>query len=299
MLLTLSQLITLPLAGLLFFTSQSFSAPVDEAEHLVVFGDSLSDTGNLNRITHGQSPRSDVSWHGRASNGPIWVDKIAARLRIQVRDYAYGGATTNNTLVKSPVPSVLEQIKKAYPSDRQVDSRHKNRDIHVIFAGVNDYFNTIFKGVTLSDNQIRGTVTSLVNAIEIIRLRVKGQKFFIPNLFPINLAPASHRVLPQHRQSLIKAIEKHNALLAKLLAEYQSKHPQVRIVHFDLHLHITEIIRQPKKYGLENTQAPCVNEESRAKCANPNTYFFWDQIHLTTRAYELLASAFLAKLPRD
>ena len=37
--------------------------PID---HIVVFGDSLSDTGNA----------------GRFSNGPVWVEQLAARLEI-------------------------------------------------------------------------------------------------------------------------------------------------------------------------------------------------------------------------
>jgi phospholipase/lecithinase/hemolysin len=36
-------------------------------DHMVVFGDSLSDAGNA----------------GRFSNGPVWVEELAARLRLE------------------------------------------------------------------------------------------------------------------------------------------------------------------------------------------------------------------------
>ena len=57
--------------------------PID---HIVVFGDSLSDTGNA----------------GRFSNGPVWVEQLAARLEVALRptqagglNFAVGGARLN------------------------------------------------------------------------------------------------------------------------------------------------------------------------------------------------------------
>ena len=52
---------------------QAWSAPA--FEHLVVFGDSLSDAGNA----------------GRASNGPVWVEHLADRLGLQLSPSQRGG----------------------------------------------------------------------------------------------------------------------------------------------------------------------------------------------------------------
>src|SRR5689334_7437247 len=70
---------------------------------IVVFGDSLSDTGNVNNQTFGISPGSGY-YQGRFSNGPVWVEDLATNLGIAApiysraggKDYAYGGVHTGS-----------------------------------------------------------------------------------------------------------------------------------------------------------------------------------------------------------
>ena len=65
----------LVLLGLVAIMSiQAWSAPA--FEHLVVFGDSLSDTGNA----------------GRFSNGPVWVEYLADRLGLTLSPSQRGGS---------------------------------------------------------------------------------------------------------------------------------------------------------------------------------------------------------------
>ncbi len=65
----------LVLLGLVAIMSiQAWSAPA--FEHLVVFGDSLSDTGNA----------------GRFSNGPVWVEHLADRLGLKLSPSQRGGS---------------------------------------------------------------------------------------------------------------------------------------------------------------------------------------------------------------
>ena len=64
---------------------------------IVVFGDSLSDNGNLFRLT-GQPP--PPYFKGRFSNGPVWVERLAAPLGLDgITDFALGGATTSDVRV--------------------------------------------------------------------------------------------------------------------------------------------------------------------------------------------------------
>ena len=55
------------------------AAPITD---LYVFGDSLSDTGNLFALTFGIEPPSPPYFDGRFSDGPVWVETLAPLNRL-------------------------------------------------------------------------------------------------------------------------------------------------------------------------------------------------------------------------
>jgi phospholipase/lecithinase/hemolysin len=60
---------------------------------LVVFGDSLSDTGNYLELTGGLYP--DPMWYkdGHSSGGGMWPEYLAQYFQVPLQNYAYYGAT--------------------------------------------------------------------------------------------------------------------------------------------------------------------------------------------------------------
>jgi thermolabile hemolysin len=62
----------------------SLAAPVRAIaatfSQLVVYGDSLSDLGRAATATGGAFPPYGAATNGRFSNGPIWVEYLAAQL---------------------------------------------------------------------------------------------------------------------------------------------------------------------------------------------------------------------------
>ena len=76
--------------------------------HLFVFGDSLSDSGNIFAATGGLIPGPPY-FNGRFSNGPIWVEHLAPALGFpfdDATDFAFGGAESG---AASPT-DVLNQV---------------------------------------------------------------------------------------------------------------------------------------------------------------------------------------------
>src|SRR5258708_5469094 len=73
--------------------------------NLVVFGDSLSDVGNIAAQSFINTP-GPYYWNGRFSNGPVYAETLATGLGLPAlnrstasggTDFAYGGAKTTGT----------------------------------------------------------------------------------------------------------------------------------------------------------------------------------------------------------
>src|SRR5690349_25159216 len=95
---------SLSVLSVLGVPASSWGAPL--YSEMVVFGDSLSDTGNVHAASTAQGLIPDPPppyFNGRLSNGPIWVDRLAERLGIASpspsltggTNYAYAGAKTS------------------------------------------------------------------------------------------------------------------------------------------------------------------------------------------------------------
>ncbi len=112
---------------------------------LVVFGDSLTDTGNIFDLTGGLAPAAPY-FEGRFSNGPVWIEDVAAELNLPApvasrqggKNYAYGAAQTGDgysTIVTAiPIPNVGTQIADFLATGETLD----DRDLVVLWAGHND-----------------------------------------------------------------------------------------------------------------------------------------------------------------
>ena len=89
---SLMKIILMALAFL--FSTLLSAAPLNK---IVIFGDSLSDNGNLYEYMKHQLPVSPPYFKGRFTNGPIWVELLTksyypTNSKEHLFDYAFGGA---------------------------------------------------------------------------------------------------------------------------------------------------------------------------------------------------------------
>ncbi|GAB4036885.1 MAG: hypothetical protein Fur0014_04050 [Rubrivivax sp.] len=116
---------------------------------LVVFGDGLSDGGFFGRLTGNRYPPSPPFLGGRWTNGPTWVEVLAAQSGwpLAAKDnHAQGGATTGRFNINEPlrgalgIPAdvpiigVLAQIERAAATPGAIDPQA----LHVVWAGGHD-----------------------------------------------------------------------------------------------------------------------------------------------------------------
>jgi len=106
---------------LCFFHAASHAVPFD---NLVVFGDSLSDNGNIGRFT----------------DGAIWVETLAESFGANLYDFAYGGATTgyDNPAAGLPITGLQWQLDTYLPfvlGNGIMD----DDTLFTVWAGANDF----------------------------------------------------------------------------------------------------------------------------------------------------------------
>jgi phospholipase/lecithinase/hemolysin len=150
------------LLPLLFASVLLFAFPVGghatSFNSLVVFGDSLSDDGNIGRFT----------------DGPIWVETLAASLGADLYDYACGGATTSddNPAAGLSITGLQWQIDN-YPAPT-------NHALYTVWAGANDF---------LQERSFIGAANNIGTALE--NLYTDGARdILVGNLPDIGATPA-------------------------------------------------------------------------------------------------------------
>ena len=91
--------------GLLLALASAAASLAGPFTDLVIFGDSLSDVGNIAQAPFINTP-GPYYWNGRFSNGPVYAESLAVGLGLPALkrstssgggDYAYGGAKTTGT----------------------------------------------------------------------------------------------------------------------------------------------------------------------------------------------------------
>jgi thermolabile hemolysin len=250
-------------------------------QKLVVFGDSLSDLGNVFQVTGGIYPPNPPYFRGRYSNGRLWVEYLSDRLNLtsaQINNFAWGGATsgiTNNNLV----PNLQAQV-----SSFSQKNRHVNVDtLFLLWVGANDYL----QGVT----SINLAIENIVSAIDSLA-SMGAQKILVGNLPDLGKLPATRN--KTNSATLSNLIEAHNQNLRRSLKQLQQKYPELQIVTLDANRLYREAIANPSKFNFNNVIDACLSGSSI--CNNPDRSLFWDGIHPTTSTHRVLGEAAFAAL---
>lgn len=254
---------------------------------IYVFGDSLSDVGNVYQATNGDNPPSPPYFKGRYSNGPVWVEYLASGLKLSsnlVNNFAYGGAKTGD--FQQLPPGVLTQIQKFNAKN---SSANPNA-LYIIWAGANDYLG----GATDTTAPINNLVTAVKRLAEI-----GAKNIVVVNLPDLGKLPATRTT---ERTYLLSSLtQNHNSGLAASLESLRQKFGDINIRYIDVNALFQLVYNSPEKYGLKNVTQACLSDGN--VCDRPNEYLFWDGIHPSTAAHKLLvklvASSMLKSTPKS
>lgn len=281
---------------------------------VVVFGDSLSDTGNVAHLTETQdgvripSPTSgytDGSFTDGTDTLPparnfsgVWVKQMAASLAAHPAvtnsldggtNYAFGFAYTGTGTSTLNFPSPITFTVQVENIGQQVTdylTAHPTvpaGTLVVVWGGANDVINAT------SSADVSTAVANENTAIG--RLITAGAT----DLLVVNLPPLGE--IPRFNGSTTTSVPFNAASTAfnsglKAALDAIPAASTLHIFQLDVFTLFNTVIAAPATYNLVNV----TGSSQLDLTVNPDTYFFWDDLHPTTEVHHLIAEAALAAI---
>ncbi|MEO1524642.1 MAG: SGNH/GDSL hydrolase family protein [Planctomycetota bacterium] len=257
---------------------------------MVVFGDSLSDTGNTFAAVG--IPPSETYFNGRYSNGPVWIDFLQNNLGLgdeSVLNLAVGGSQTGQGLEEPPsgifetppglvLPTVGFQINQ-YLATTIVDPDQ----LTIVGGGSNDLLRS------KSPFEIAGNVDSHVRQLA----AAGADEFLVPAIPPVGSTPLIEGGFQGFLLNLQTWLA--NRLINQRMDAIEAELGVTihRLDTFGLGL---VGIYVPQLFGFTNTTDAALVDiaDGLITPEEGGSYFFWDVLHPTSKTHEILGdTAFL------
>lgn len=278
----------------------------DLANNIIIFGDSLSDIGNVGTFTNNPPGMKNRIWiQDLIASEPENVDphqvinskKYNRSLRqgglspnsLNI-DYAYGGALANNKRTLS-VPGLLDQVLE-YQKDLAGVPPNKNT-LYFIWAGGNDLLTLLVNNP--SQNDLNAAAQSAVQGIEKAlqqltkQQQVSPKQIVILNVPNLGSTPLVN-ILPIFVPRYASASSLLNSSLQTMLIHlYPDSANRPTVI--DINSHLATLIKtqgQPGTPGANftNVKGMCNVIGPAPSCTG---FLFWDYVHPTTQAHVDLA----------
>ena len=277
------------------------AASAGTIDAIYAFGDSLSDVGNAFVASGGTVPAPPYA-NGQFSNGPVWIQDLAAKLGVAPlhpslaggTDFAFGGAEAgpepfNHANPLTDLTAQVAQFSLAHPAADP-------NALYTIWIGSNDLAD-ILTGAAPAQ-YLADIAADLTNVdASISALAADGAKRFLIVTVPdLGKTPGAIAAGPSAQAgATFLAANFDNALVTSALSLASSDGLHLSIL--DTFSLLDAAIADPLHFKLTNVTAPCltgeVNFAGGTPCANPDQFLFWDTSHPTAAGHALVADAAL------
>lgn len=308
-------------AGVLFTCASGAASAAFNSVY--VFGDSLSDNGNFYQATGGLlMPPAYGYYGGRASNGPVAVERMADLLipggstGIHFFDYAFNGAHTGTenswNYSTGNFPGLLNQVTQYQTAITTLGSNWATdpalqfllpggvgvdpNALYVVWAGPNDF-------VSVTDpTQIPGVIQAAVTNIGTAVGTLAGlgaTNILVPNMVNLGLTPRIQSLGTDAASGAATATAAFNQALAGVLA-LLDQDPAVEIYEYDVFGYVQGVVADLTTYGFQSSGSyllTCGANPLDPLCMNPNNFLFFDDLHPTALAHQLIGKEFASAVP--
>ncbi|GAC1339612.1 MAG: cholinesterase ChoE [Acetobacteraceae bacterium] len=288
-----------------------------------VFGDSLSDNGNLAEVFYQQNLPNPPSYHDSFTNGPVAVQLLASSFGLATNpslwvtgfqdvhglfggaayvpgtNYAVAAATAALQAVGGPPGINLPQQVGAF-SAHVLGSADPNA-LYVVMIGGNDVRNATKQGT--GAQAIAAGVQSELGAVQ--TLAGEGaRKFLVVNVADVGIIPEFAQDSPALAGTATAYSQQYDQLLAAGLSALAVP-AGTSVSQFDLYGFNNGLIANAAAYGLTDTTDRCYTATPFSTATSPQcgagalniaNFVYWDAIHPTATIHALWATGMEAAL---
>src|SRR5215210_1397579 len=312
---SLTAIASFTLALTTFFAPQTRAQQAPVFTQVIVFGDSLSDDGNIRHRTNSKTggtidyPSGTFNYSdGRFTNSSdtdpasvlyagVWHEQLARTFLGLPRasnslggglNYAFGGATTidgtsDRTVLSNPVPFAGGNLTITIDNiGRQIDNYLSDHipdpnALYIVWGGGNDLFDDdSAANVTATVNRVVGLVNRLATA--------GARNFLVPNVPALGAVP--NYADSQTKQRSLNAASaayrgEFKGAFDGTISTFAAQGVTLNIYPLDIWLNFVRTLVTPGDYGFTNFKDSAQGRSS----VNPDQYLFWDEIHPTTAGH--------------
>ena len=276
-----------------------------------IFGDSLSDTGNLASVI-GSFPAP--YYQNRVSNGPLAVDALTAKLDTNADASLHLLGLNNGT--NYAVAGAKASSSEPVDLDTQILSFKANHGfiapsdaLYVILIGGNDIRSALYEtDITTADSIINTASNKIQDAIKSLNL-IGAQSFLILNAPNIALLPETQLMASALSNSeLVNQAyvlsKRFNKKLHKTVEQIEETN-NIHITEFNLFKLFNQVVANASNLGFTNNSDACFSSATytfHPDCnygVNADQFVFFDEIHPTAKVHAMFGEAFYKALIKE
>jgi phospholipase/lecithinase/hemolysin len=294
---------------LFLLATPAWAAAQSRFSGIVVFGTSLSDSGNAFALGGDAGTPSDfhlspllvpsvpyAKGGHHFSNGSTWVEQLGrsvglggsvrpALLDRSATNYAVGSARAYNDGINFNLTRQVDTFLEHSGNVASVQA------LYVIEMGSNDIRDAFTTYAVGGDGGPILTAAIASIAANIQRLYGAGAREFLVWLPPnVALTPAVRSLPPAARGLATQLTQVFDGNLAGVLGQLSQNLPGTTIAELDAYQLLNAIVADPTAFNLVNVTTACLTPDvAPFSCGNADEYLFWDGIHPTKTGHAILA----------
>ncbi len=292
--------------------AQALEARRCDQENLLIFGNSLSDTGNAVAVSTAAglpvNPPNPPYLKGRFADGYNWVDFVTDLTGLNPLNFAIGGATTGtaNEIDGYPFYGLTQEIGLFA---QQNNFRVNSNTTTVVEIGANDLLALTDDPSNITPALVTQTITQAITNLQgnLVTLMTIGSKkniiWDVPDLGLVPLFQPPSPLAPL--QSTFSQISQaYNGALLQLVSGLNAQSFNHAVFfYFPFSQIVQEVLVELEAEGVDPTKSAYFTTFDRPPGpvstflgTPPSELAFMDQIHPSTRAWQLFAPKFAGYL---